>query len=382
MIYFDNGATTYPKPPRVAFAVSNAISNLGGNPGRGGHPMAMQAAQEVYNVRKMAAELFGLDAPENVIFTQNCSHALNLVVYGLLQKGDRVVISDLEHNSVYRPLAWLAKQGIIELEIVETSLVDPWQTLESFEKALQKKTALVLCTHASNVTGTVLPIKAISQLAHQRGALFAVDGAQSAGILEIDMKDMGIDFLCVPGHKGLYGPSGTGMMLCGCDSLLEPMMRGGTGSLSAQQEMPDFYPDRLECGTVNLCGICGLGQGLRFIKNKGIKRLYAHDFDLINLFYQFMIRCNGIELYTPEPRYGWASSVLSFNLKGRSGEETAQILSEKGFALRGGLHCAPLAHQKLGTLDRGTARIGVGAFNTPAQVMQLCETIKKLQDTV
>jgi len=382
MIYFDNAATTYPKPFRVGCAVSDAILKLGGNPGRGGHSMAIKAAQEVYNVRNLASELFGLEAPENVIFTQNCSHALNLVVYGLLQKGDRVVISDLEHNSVYRPLAWLEKQGMIELEIVETSLGDPWETLASFEKALQKKTTLVMCTHASNVTGTVLPIKAIGQLAHQRGSHFAVDGAQSAGILEINMKDMEIDYLCVPGHKGLYGPSGTGMLLCAGERLLEPMMKGGTGSLSAQQEMPDFYPDRLECGTLNLCGICGLGQGLRFVMNKGIKRLYAHDFALINQLYQFFVRCNGVELYTEEPRYGWASSVISFNLKGCSGEETAQLLAQKGFALRGGLHCAPLTHQKLGTIDRGTARIGVGAFNTSAEVQQLCETIKKLQDSV
>lgn len=382
MIYFDNAATSFPKPRHVAHAVYSAFSYLGGNPGRGGHSMAMQTAQAVYDVRKRASELFDLGLPENVIFTQNCTHALNLLVYGLLQKGDRVVISDLEHNSVYRPLAWLKNKGVIELEIVETSLFDQERTLENFKEALRKKTKLVLCTHASNVTGTVMPIGGIAKLARQTGALMAVDAAQSAGILEISMKKMGIDYLCVPGHKGLYGPSGTGMLLCGNDNMLEPLMKGGTGSLSRQADMPDFYPDRLECGTLNLAGICGLGAGMKFVQSRGIKRLYSHDFDLIYQLYQSLIRCNGVELYTDEPRYGWCASVFSFNLKGRSGEETAQILSQKGFALRGGLHCAPLAHQKIKTLERGTARIGLGAFNTSEEIKHFIQTIKKLQDIV
>ena len=234
MIYFDNAATSFPKPPGVEKAVSGAIRQLGGNPGRGGHLMAMKAAQEVYKARKIAAEMFGMEKEENVIFTLNCTHALNLVIYGVLQKGDHVVISDLEHNSVWRPLCDLKKRGVIELTVVKTSLSDPFKTLSAFDRAITFRTKLVICTHASNVTGTVLPIAAIAELAHSRGAMIAVDAAQSAGMLEISMKKMGLDFVCMPGHKGLYGPSGTGMLLIGCDYPIVPLMQGGTGSLSRQ----------------------------------------------------------------------------------------------------------------------------------------------------
>ena len=379
MIYFDNAATSYPKPSSVVEEVKRSLAALGGNPGRGGHAMAMKAAEAVYRARKTATELFGLGTEENVVFTQNCTHALNLVIYGLLEQGDRVVISDLEHNSVLRPLFDLKNRGIIELAVAETNLTDFDLTLEAFEKAVTNKTKLVICTHASNVTGTVLPIKEIAEIAHRKHALFAVDGAQSAGMIDIDMKDMQIDFLCLPGHKGLYGPSGTGMLLIGCEQSLKPLIRGGTGSLSQQYEMPDFFPDRLESGTLNLCGICGLAAGVNFIKKRGIGAIAQQEHHLISRIYDCLSVCNGVELYTDKPVIGRSVPVLSFNMKGRTGEETAQILAHKGFALRGGLHCAPMAHQKLGTLERGTARIGLGCFNTVNQVYRFCETIKKLQ---
>ena len=379
MIYFDNAATSYPKPPCVVRAVARALTELGGNPGRGGHTMAMKAAEEVYKARKMAAELFGLKSEEKVVFTQNCTHALNLVIYGVLRQGDRVVISDLEHNSVLRPLRHLESRGVIKLAVAQTSLTDPALTLEAFEKAITPGTKLVVCTHASNVTGTVLPIAEIAGVAHRSNALFAVDGAQSAGMLEIDMERMQIDFLCLPGHKGLYGPSGTGMLLIGRNYDLEPLIRGGTGSLSQQYEMPDFYPDRLESGTQNLCGICGLAAGMSFVKNKGIAAIAHHEHHLLSMLYHCLNSCNGVELYNAKPSLGRTAPVLSFNLRGKTGEETAELLSQNGFALRGGLHCAPMAHRKLGTLERGTARIGIGCFNTADQVYSFCETIKKLR---
>lgn len=382
MIYFDNAATSYPKPASVVEEVRRSLVHLGGNPGRGGHEMAMKAAEAVYRARKTASELFGLGAEENVVFTQNCTHALNLVIYGLLEQGDRVVISDLEHNSVLRPLCDLESRGVIELVVAETPLNDPLLTVDSFEQAVTNNTKLVICSHASNVTGTVLPIKEIAKVAHRKNALFAVDGAQSAGMVEIDMTEMQIDFLCLPGHKGLYGPSGTGMLLVGCDQRLEPLMKGGTGSLSQQIEMPDFYPDRLECGTLNLTGICGLAAGMNFVKKKGIAAIAQQEHRLISMLYNCLNSCNGIELYSTKPAIGSSVPVLSFNFKGLTGEETAQILSQQGFALRGGLHCAPMAHRKIGTLERGTARISVGCFNTVNQVYSFCETIKKLQYSV
>ena len=381
MIYFDHAATSYPKPAAVAYAVQHCLTHMGGNPGRGGHAMAMQAAEAVYRVRQKAARMFGL-SEEQVIFTANCTHALNLLLFGLLKPGDRVVISDLEHNSVWRPLRMLEERGVIRLTVAETSLSDPGETLASFAKAIVPGTRLVLCTHASNVTGTVLPIAEIGRLAHQSGALMAVDAAQTAGMLPLNLRQMELDFVCMPGHKGLYGPSGTGLLLIGCDELLEPLQWGGTGSLSAKEEMPDFYPDRLECGTLNLCGICGLGAGLDFVERQGAEAIGQRELALMKQLYRELSVCNGVNLYTPEPRYGLAAPVLSFNISGLSGEETAQKLSQAGFALRGGLHCAPLAHQKLGTLQRGTARVSIGAHQTVNDVWRLCEAIKKLQDSV
>ena len=382
MIYFDNAATSWPKPQSVVQAMSRSLQLFGGNPGRGGYEMAMQTAQMVYNTRKTASELFFMNQPENIVFTQNCTHALNLLIYGLLKKGDRVVISDLEHNSVVRPLYDLKNKEIITVEIAETSLEDPRQTVQAFAEKIDNKTRLVICTNASNVTGTILPIKEIGEIAHAHGALFAVDGAQAAGMIPIDMSQMGIDFLCVPGHKGLYGPTGTGMLLVRSNEMLEPLMKGGTGSLSQQTEMPDFYPDRLESGTLNLCGIYGLKKGMDFIKSKGIDRVHSYETSLINMLYEQLCVCNGIELYTPNPRNNHTVPVLSFNMKGKTGEETAAMLAQKGFALRGGLHCAPLAHKKIGTIERGTARISIGAFNTVNEVYRFCETIKKLQYSV
>ncbi|MBR5558710.1 MAG: aminotransferase class V-fold PLP-dependent enzyme [Oscillospiraceae bacterium] len=382
MIYFDNAATSWPKPQTVIHAVNQSFQSFGGNPGRGGYPMAMKTAEMVYKTRKTASELFSMDKPENVVFTQNCTHALNLLLYGLLRKGDKVVISDLEHNSVVRPLMDMEKKGLVEVKVIETSLEDHHETVKRFAEAIDEKTKLVLCTHASNVAGVVLPIKEIGEHAHKCGVYFAVDGAQSAGMIPINMKEMNIDFLCVPGHKGLYGPSGTGMLLINCDVMIDPLLKGGTGSLSNQMNMPEFYPDRLESGTQNLSGICGLNAGMNFVRNKTIERLHLHEFYLKKEAYHCLSMCNGVILYTAKPEYLDTVPVLSFNLKGKTGEESSHLLAERGFALRGGLHCAPFAHKKMGTLEQGSARISFGAFNSVNEVYRFCETIKKLQYTV
>ncbi len=383
MIYFDNAATSYPKPPQVVRAQQTALTKLGGNPGRGGHTMAAAAAGEIFRVRAQAAKLFGLSKPENVIFTANCTGALNLLTFGLLRAGDHVVTSDLEHNSVLRPLHELQERGIITFSIAETSLHDPAQTVRAFERCMKSNTRLILCTHASNVTGTVLPIEELAGLAHSRGALIGIDAAQSSGVLDIHMDNMELDFVCVPGHKGLYGPTGTGMLLIRWDGeQLKPFMYGGTGSLSAAPYQPDFYPDRLECGTLNVVGICGLGAGIDFVLQKTAKRIYAHELALIEMADRLLRGCTGVEIYTPRPQYNRTAGVLSFNVRGKTGEETTSYLSDRGFALRGGLHCSGLAHKKLGTLEIGTARIGVGYNNNPAQVIALVGAIKRFQISV
>ena len=378
MIYFDNAATTFPKPPGVAQAIERAVTVYGGNPGRGGHKFSLQAAQAVYRTRELAGELFGLKDCEKIIFTQNCTHALNILIHGLLKQGDHVVISDLEHNSVLRPIHYLAQQRIISYSIAAVYPGDAEATVKSFAECMDSNTRLILCTHASNVFGTVLPIRRLAALAHSKGALFGLDAAQSAGVLEIDMAGMGIDFVCTAGHKGLYGPSGTGMLLIGGDTLLEPLTQGGTGSQSQEYDQPAFYPDRLESGTINTAGIIALGSGLEYVLKRTPKTIYRYEMGLIQQVDWALRRCERVQLYNRPPKPGEMVPVLSFNIVQQSGEETAAQLDRLGFALRGGLHCAPLAHRKYGTLQRGTARVSVGSFNTYHETLLFANAVKKL----
>ena len=243
MIYFDNAATTFPKPPAVIQAVERAMKRYGANPGRSGHNMAAQTAAQVYSCREKAAQLFHCQ-PEQVVFTQNCSHAINLVLWGLLRKGDHVLISDLEHNAVARPVHQLYQEGICGYTVVSTAKNDE-ETVENFRRAIRPNTRLIFCTHGSNVFGNILPIGKIAALAHEYGILFAADCAQSGGVLPLNLQEIPADFLCLPGHKGLYGPSGTGLLLCACDVPLRPLMQGGTGSDSLSLDMPELLPELL-----------------------------------------------------------------------------------------------------------------------------------------
>ena len=376
MIYFDNAATSFPKPKRVAQSVGGAFAQYGANPGRSGHQMSMQTAIKVYEAREELSLLFGLQSPEEVVFTQNCTHAVNVALKGLLRSGDHVIISDLEHNAVLRPVHTLAQRGLITYSMAET-FPDTQKTVASFDALVRPNTRLIACTHASNVFGSVLPIEEIGRLCRDRDLLYMVDAAQSAGVLEINPRVCGIDFLCVAGHKGLYGPTGTGALITLLGSLLDTIIEGGTGSFSASFDQPREMPDRMESGTLNTMGILGLGAGVSFVREKTCKAIYTHEMKLAAELLSQLKALPQVVLYTPDFGYGTHVPVVSFNIKGKPSEETTAMLDGAGFALRGGLHCAPLAHRKMGTLETGTARISIGAFNTIEHVNMLCEAIEK-----
>ena len=366
MIYFDNAATTGKKPQSVVKAVNDALINYSANPGRSGHSASVKAAEAVFGVREKIADFFGAEGAEGVCFTMNCTHSINCVIKGVLRTGDRVLTSSLEHNAVMRPI----KKIGTGFDIAEVSLEDDSKTLAQIESKIVPNTKLVICTGASNVLGKILPIKQIGEICKRKGVYFALDAAQTAGVLPIDMKEMNIDFLCIAPHKGIYAPMGVGVLVCrkGIDNTI---IEGGTGTNSIELTQPDSLPERIESGTVNLPAILGIGAGLDYVKHIGIDKIYSHEMTLINELYKGLKANPDIILYTPEPiKHGYAP-VLSFNYRGLSSGETAEILSKNGIAVRGGLHCAPTAHKVIGTLDTGTVRVSVATFNNINEIKRL-----------
>ena len=362
MIYLDSAATTLQKPPAVARAAARAVSHLA-SPGRGGHRPAMEAAETAFTCRRAAAELFRVPDPEQVVFTFNATHGLNIAIRTLVKPGTRVVISGYEHNAVTRPL-W-AIPGV-EVRVAECPLFRRDLALDAFRRALgEERPDAVICTHVSNVFGFILPIEEIAALCRETGVPLVVDASQSAGCIPLDFQALGAAFVAMPGHKGLYGPQGTGLLLCGREP--EPLLMGGTGSDSKRQEMPAFLPDRLEAGTHNICGIAGLLEGLRYLQRRGVARVAAHERELIRALGDGLERLPGLEVFRaadPEAQAG----VLSFRASGRDCEELGGLLGERGAAVRAGLHCAPLAHRTAGTLETGTLRASVSDFNTGGEI--------------
>lgn len=357
MIYLDNGATSFHKPPQVHQAVAEALRRCA-NPGRGGYRAAMEAARRVYACREEAGKLFGC-APDQVVLTQNCTHGLNLAIRTLVHPGDRVAISGFEHNAVTRPLNALEAK----LLICGRQLFHPEDTLERFQKALDAGAKAAVCTHVSNVFGYILPIEAIARLCRERGVPLIIDAAQSAGSLPIDLADLGAAFIAMPGHKGLLGPQGTGILLCGTTP--EPLLYGGTGSDSLRQQMPDFLPDRAEAGTLNVPGIAGLTEGLRYLRRTGIHTIAQRQRREAKRAAEGLRRL-GLQVFSGADQLGTVSFLPSMDC-----EEAAQRLADRGIAVRAGLHCAPLAHESAGTLSTGTVRISFGHDAHPSQTTAL-----------
>ena len=376
MIYLDNAATTYPKPQSVLRAVSEAMMIYGANPGRGGHKMTMKAGHKVYEARQSLAEMFSCSS-ERVIFTVNCTAALNTAIRGSLNKGDHVLISELEHNSVLRPVHLMKKEGIITYDVFRVSTVSTDKTLEEIRLLIRKNTRAIICTAVSNVFGTVLPIKEISALSAEKGLIFIVDGAQAAGSHRLDMKELGIDILCLPGHKGLMGPMGTGVLLLGDGAEIREFITGGTGSNSMSLDQPSFYPDRLESGTVNMPGIAGLKAGVDFIARRTVDAVSDYEAELMRVLKTDMHSIRGIKLYD-YMHTSDKTNLLSFNVGDMHSEAVAQQADKYSVALRAGYHCSYLAHKSQGTDQKGTVRVSVGPFTTKKDIKNFCFYLNKI----
>ena len=373
MINFDNSATTYPKPQTVRNAVALAVERFGGNPGRSGHEISKAAAAQVYNVREKAARLFKAEV-ENVAFTTNCTYALNMAIKGLLQYGGHTVISSLEHNSASRPVYSLYKNRGVSYSIARVE-ADDEKTVENFAALIRPDTKCIICTAASNVTGQITPYKALAGLAHEHGCAFVCDCAQASGVIGITLDD-GMDFICTSGHKGLYGPTGTGLLITNGAFPLSTIIEGGTGATSAELAQSDIMPEKLESGTVNTVGIMGLGKGIDFVNLKTQPKIKAHETALCEQLLSALKRHECITVYRDE-KASYAP-IVSFNIGEYSSEQVSEYLNSRGFALRGGLQCSALAHHSLGTLLTGAVRFSPSAFNDRRQVTQLINEIDKL----
>lgn len=369
MIYFDNAATSWPKPPGVAEAMVHFLEHVGANAGRSGHRLSLQAGRLVYDAREAIATLFGAPDPLRVVFGANVTEALNVVLCGYLHPGDHVVTSGMEHNSVMRPLRALSRAGV-ELSVVPCSAAGELRA-EDVAAALRPNTALVALNHASNVCGTLLPVREVGAIARRHGCLLLVDAAQTAGALPIDLAADAIDLLAFTGHKALGGPMGTGGLVIGPRvdvARLAPLKRGGTGSRSEEEEQPDFLPDKLESGTSNVVGLAGLAAGVRWVLERGVEALRAHEIDLARCLIDGLVAVPGVTVYGPRDARRQTATV-SFNVDGLAPSDVGLALDDEFEVMcRVGLHCAPAAHRTLGTFPAGTVRLSLGAFNTRDEV--------------
>lgn len=381
MIYLDNAATSWPKPPEVARAMSDFLERSGGNPGRSGHSLSIEAGRTVYGVREQAAALFGAPDPMNVIFTLNGTHAANIALQGLLHPGDRVVTTGMEHNAVMRPLRALEQAGI--QVIVVPCREDGSLDVNRLDEAVDAGTRLVVMLHASNVVGTIMPVAEAAAVAHRAGALFLLDAAQSAGAVPLDMRALGVDLLAFTGHKSLLGPPGTGGLVIGAGvdvDELEPLYRGGTGSRSEYEFQPEDLPDKYESGTPNGTGIAGLGAALTWIQERGIESIRVHERALTQALIDGLAALPGITvLGTRDSRL--CTAVVSLTCDGMPVSEVGLRLDEEhGVLSRVGLHCAPAAHRTIGTYPTGTVRLAPGPFTTMDDVEATVAAVAAVMD--
>lgn len=372
MIYLDSAATTFQKPRSVVDAMAEAMATMS-SPGRGGYPAAMRAADAAFDCRTELAELYHLQNPEQVVFTLNATHALNIAIKSLVPPGGRAVVSGYEHNAVTRPLEALGAR----VSVAAAPLFRPEAVLEAFDRLVVPGVDAVICSHVSNVFGFVQPVEAIAALCRKRGVPFVIDDSQAAGVLTLDMAALGAAFIAMPGHKGLYGPQGTGVLLCGQDVPTRTLLEGGTGSLAEQQAMPDFLPDRLEAGTHNMPGIAGLLAGVRFVRQLGPEAICAEERQLAALAAEGLRRIPGLRVYAL-PDLAAQTGVLSVVPEHLDAEALGNALAERGIAVRAGLHCAPLAHRTAGTLDTGSVRISFSHWNTREEVHRLLAAIGEI----
>lgn len=384
-IYLDNAATSFPKPASVPAAMTDFMTNVGANIGRGSYESAYDAGMLVYDVRDRLCRLFGGPDPSQVVFTMNVTMSLNMLIKGLLRPGDHVLVSSMEHNAVMRPLVQLEKEGIsfTRLPCLPDGSLPVTEGAPELGKYLRENTRAVIMTHASNVCGTVLPAREIGAFCKKNGLVFILDTAQTAGVLPVDMKEMNIDALAFTGHKGLLGPQGIGGFLLrkGLADRIRPLIAGGTGSISHTEIMPDFMPDRFESGTLNLPGIAGLGAGLRFVEENGLTAICDHELMLTGLFLEGLLpleEAERIRILGKKDLAGRTGVVSLQPTELDPAEAAYRLDAEFGIQTRVGLHCAPSAHKTLGTFPAGTIRFSFGFFNTPEDVETALAALKAI----
>ena len=374
IVNFDNAATTYPKPEAVRRAAAEAIEKYGGNAGRGGHALAMRTSEALYSAREAAARFFGAE-PENTVFALNCTHALNMAIQGVMNHGGHMIISSLEHNASARPAAALAAKKLITLSVAEV-FPDDDRTAESFRSLIRSDTKAIVCTLASNVTGQLLPYKRIAALCRSRGICFIADGAQACGVIDVKLSD-GINILCTSGHKGLYGITGTGLLLSDGQFPIFPIIQGGTGSRSQSLIQPDFLPDALESGTPPIIGAMTIKAGIGFIEKSGMQNIFSHEDMICRRFISELEKSSNITIYRDETaRY---APIVSFNIDNIPSERAAEVLAERGYCLRAGFHCAALAHAQLGTKN-GTIRFAPSIFSKATDAAALASYVRNVKN--
>ncbi|MEC0373521.1 aminotransferase class V-fold PLP-dependent enzyme [Paenibacillus chibensis] len=377
IVYLDHAATSWPKPPEVMQAMQKAMVEAAANPGRGSHKMAVKASRVMFESRRALSRLLRVHNPNDVVFTHNTTEALNLAIKGILRKGDYVVATMVEHNSVRRPLEYLKRTLGIHVDYVP---VDHQGNLDGnkLKDALSRKPKLVVCSHSSNLLGSILPIAEIGELAHKHGAVFLVDAAQSAGCIDVDVQAMNVDLLAFPGHKGLLGPQGTGGLYISPSIDLEPLLHGGTGSQSEEVEQPSVRPDRYEAGTPNTIGIAGLRAGVEKVMEMSTLHIYQHEWDLTQRMIEGIRRINGLHILGPRqgsPRTGIVSFVSD---RIDSSEIAFRLDREYGIAVRAGMHCTPLAHQAVDTLQTGAVRASVGVSTTVEEADAFIDAVSEI----
>lgn len=381
MIYFDNAATSFPKPKRVYEEMLWCMEKYCANPGRGGHKMSLESGRAVLKVREIISDFFNIKNPMQVVFTKNATEAINIAIKGVLKEGDHVITTCMEHNSVIRPLKALEKENIIELTIVpgdEFGEVDA----EDIRRAIKGNTRLIVSTLSSNVNGIIMPVKDIGSIAKEKGVLFLVDAAQGAGSIKIDVEELNIDMLAFPGHKGLLGPQGTGGLYVREGIKINPLILGGTGSNSESFMQPETFPDIFESGTINTPGIVGLGYGIEYINRMGLDNINILKHKLVKTIYEGLSELRNVKIYS-RPEISKNSGIIAFNFDDVESNEVSYVLDKVyNVATRSGLHCSPLAHTKLKTIKTGAVRISVGCFNTLEEVKIVLKFLKEISDNI
>lgn len=375
MIYLDNAATSFPKPKQVCDEMINCMKNYCANPGRSSHRMALETDLKVMETREAVTRLFNIENPLNIIFTKNATEALNIGIKGLLKSGSHVISTAIEHNSVLRPLNTMSKNNVevTFLKVNKEGYID----IQELKNSIKKETKAIIINHASNVLGTVQDINSIGRLAREHNIIFMIDASQSAGNIQIDVVKNNIDILAFPGHKGLFGPQGTGGLYVSDNINLNEYTEGGTGSNSNSMEQPDFLPDKFESGTLNTPGLSGLCEGIKFIEKVGIENIHNYEMNLIQCLLEELNKLNYIKVYGSK-NYKHRCSVVSLNIEGFESSEVGYLLNENDIAVRTGYHCASLIHDIIGTRNMGTVRISPGYFNTYEDIYALVAAIKNI----